>query len=194
MSTPAVPLARRGLVDVELSELDQALVEALDRQKVLYYPSGDSALPAAEAELLREGGFDLSARRRGPKDPLARGLAEHAALIKTSLSVAEAATLLGVSEGRIRQRLGKHELFGIPMGREWRLPRFQFGEDGELPGWSHVAAQLPAELSPVALAAWMATPNPDLVVGEEETPVSPREWLASGRSPKAVIRLVADLA
>lgn len=191
---PPSALAGRGLVDVAPDELDQALAEALDRQKLLAWPRGDSALPAAEAGILREGGFDLSPRKRGAADPLARGLAQHAALVKTAFTVGQAAAHLGVSEGRIRQRLGKRELFGVAFGREWRLPRFQFTEDGEVPGWASVCPRLPAELAAVELDAWFTHPHADLQVGDHESPVSPRDWLCAGRSAKAVVQLAAHLA
>lgn len=186
-------LAERGLVDVAPTDLDQALAEALDRQKLLAWPRGDSALPEGEVEILRSGGFDLSARRRGAADPLAQGLARHAALVKTALTVGRAAAHLGVSEGRIRQRLGKRELFGVAFGREWRLPAFQFTEEGEVPGWAFVAPRLPAEFSAVELDAWFTSPNADLCVGEDETPLSPRDWLCAGRPVKAVALLAAAL-
>ncbi len=186
-------LAERGVIDVAPEELDQALAEALDRQKLLAWPRGDSALPGPEAEILLEGGFDLAARRRGAADPLARGLARHVALVKTALTVSKAAAHLGVSEGRIRQRLGKRELYGVAFGREWRLPAFQFTPEGEVPGWAFVAPRLPAEVAAVEVDAWFTHPNPDLNVGEDEEAVSPRDWLCAGRSVKAVAQLAADL-
>ncbi len=187
-------LAERGVIDVEPDELDQALAEALDRQKLLSWPRGDSALPAHETEILEAGGFDLSARKRGATDPLARGLARHVALVKTALTVGKAAAHLGVTEGRVRQRLGKHELYGVAFGREWRLPAFQFTDEGEVPGWAFVAPRLPPDIAAVELDSWLTTPNPDLTLGEDEVPVSPRDWLCAGRSVKVVAQLAADLA
>jgi hypothetical protein len=42
------------------------------------------------------------------------------------------------------------------------------------------------------VAAWFATPDSDLFFDEEETPVSPPDWLRTGRPPARVAELAAE--
>jgi hypothetical protein len=48
-------------------------------------------------------------------------------------------------------------------------------------------------LHPVGVWRWFTTTNPDLVVGEDETPVSPLEWLRAGFDAAVVADLAAEL-
>lgn len=179
-------------VDATPEELDAAVAEALRAYRPVLYPRGGGGLTSEELAFLRAGGVDPAEEIAGP-DPFVRGIAEHAAILKTSLTVGEVAAALGVTETRVRQRLQKRTLYGIETRHGWRIPSFQLTADGELPGWATVAPKLPAGLSPVELMGWLTLPNPDLGVGEDETPTSPLEWLAAGRSAKAVAALAANL-
>lgn len=180
-------------VDIPPDDLDAAVAEALRMHRAVLYPRGSAGLTADEVALLREGGVDPDARNVAGLDPVVRGVAEHAAILKSSLTTGDVAEALGVSEARVRQRLAKRTLFGIETRHGWRVPSFQLTEDGELPGWSEVAPRLPVGLSAVELLGWLTLPNADLVVGEEETPISPIEWLRQGRSARVVAGLAAGL-
>jgi excisionase family DNA binding protein len=114
-----------------------------------------------------------------------------AQLEKEMLSVKQAADLLHVSEGRVRQRLIEGTLLGSKSGASWRVPRFQFGDDGELPGWDRVAAALPRHPHPLSVARFLDTPDEDLDV--DGAPGSPRRWLAQGGDAEAVVALAAAL-
>lgn len=155
-------------------------------------PAGE--LSRGEAEAMGEGGLDLSPPSLEEPDPLARTAARYAALLASSLTTAEAAGLLGVSEGRVRQRLGKRTLYGVKAGRENRLPAFQFEGGGEVPGLGTVVRALRPGAHPVAVATFFASPNPDLYLDEEEDqPISPRDWLLSGGDPGGLVPLAEDL-
>ncbi len=180
-------------VEVAPADLDAAVADALRAHRAVLYPRGGAGLTADELSFLREGGVDPDGEIRG-LDPVVRGVAEHAAILKSALTTAEVAAALGVTEARVRQRLQKRTLFGIETRHGWRIPSFQLSEEGELPGWSEVAPRLPAGLSAVELLGWLTLPNADLVVGEEETPVSPLDWLRAGRSPKVAAAVAAGLA
>ena len=78
-------------------------------------------------------------------------------------------------------------------GPVWRMPRWQFAGGWVVPGAERVFPAIPANAHPVALARWFTSPDPDLVVGPDETPVSPRDWLAGGGDPAEVARLAAEL-
>jgi hypothetical protein len=94
------------------------------------------------------------------------------------LGVAEAARRLGVNTSRIRQRPAERSLYGVKDGNTWLLPAFQFVANGLVPGIEKVLRSLPEGLSPLAVARWLALPNPDLTTrDEEERPLSPRHYL-----------------
>ncbi len=153
-------------------------------------------LPPEELEVLRRGGFSTTREALGRDDPVFRSALDFSALIATALSTKQAAAMLGVDPSRIRQRLTGHpcSLFGVKRRGEWLLPRFQFSGETEVPGISQIVPHLDPSLSPVAVARWFLSPNPDLVVdGGDGQPVSPRDWLVSGHSPKDVASLAEGL-
>jgi len=49
--------------------------------------------------------------------------------------------------------------------------------------------ELPAQLSPLDVAEWFLSPDPDLEIEERVEPVSPRQWLLSGRPVERVVAL-----
>jgi hypothetical protein len=111
------------------------------------------------------------------------------ALLDTSLTTAQAAKYLKVDPSRIRQRLRERSLYGIEYDGEKRLPRFQFERHKVVPGLAQVLAELPVQLSPLDVAEWFLSPNPDLELDDGSVPVSPREWLLSGRAVQSVVAL-----
>lgn len=151
-----------------------------------------SALGEREAAALEEAGLSFERHAAGAESPLVRTAAEYAALVASALTVPQAAQRLGVEPSRVRQRLVKHTLYGIKQKAGWRLPLFQFAERGTVPNFEAVAPRL-SGLHPVAVARWFTTPHADLVVGEEEQPVSPRAWLETGRDPGRVAALADEL-
>jgi hypothetical protein len=154
------------------------------------------ALPNAELAFLREAGVGLD--ELAPLDPSVpapelRTAARAASLLATSLTVAQAAERLGVDPSRVRQRLGNKTMYGIRANGEWRLPLFQFVDDGSgvVPGFGDIVPAL-VGLYPVDVATWFTTPDPDLVAGED-TPVSPREWLLGGGGEQVLRPLIEEL-
>ena len=125
----------------------------------------------------------------GVQDPLMQSIGDYMALLKTSYSTSEAAKYLKVDASRIRQLLREHSLFGIDYDGEKRLPRFQFERQQVIPGLREVIAALPEGLSPLDVAEWFLSPNPDLEVAGQEKPLSPRDWLLRGAPVGAVVAL-----
>lgn len=152
-------------------------------------------LTGAEAEVLSRGGLDPSRPSSGfSGGQLARTVAKRAAMLASSLTVSEAAGLLGVSESRIRQRIGDGTLYAVRAFKEQRLPRFQFADGGEVPNSGEVLREVREGVHPVSVENWFTLPNPDLYLDEDEAePVSPRDWLRSGGSPEAVVPLAREL-
>ncbi|MGH8890506.1 MAG: DNA-binding protein, partial [Acidothermaceae bacterium] len=108
--------------------------------------------------------------------------------LEDALTVKAAADRLGVSEGRVRQRITARSLLGIDFGGVWRLPAFQFTDDGQLRGFDRVLQAMPDDVHPIAVWRFIERANAELTVDDE--PASPREWLATGGE----IERVAELA
>jgi hypothetical protein len=185
-------LERAGIAlsDAEVARLlDEALATFLPER-----PPADPAreLPPGEIEALRRMGLEPAPTPDRGADPVARTAFEYAALVASSLTVPQAAARLRVDGSRVRQRLAERSLYGIRLPSGWRLPLFQFTEDGLVPGVGRVLPQLDPELHPVEVASWFATPDSDLFFDDEETPVSPLDWLRTGRPPGRVAELAAE--
>jgi excisionase family DNA binding protein len=179
-------------VQADIEDLHVLLEEALGGLR----ERGGAQDPTAhftEAELaeLERDGFDLRPLPSAEVDPAVRTAVRSAELTATALSVQEAASLLGVDESRIRQRLSEGSLYGIKVGRSWRLPRFQFTSSGLIPGIDVVLRRLPPNLHPVAVWRWLTTASPDLVLDDEAR--SPTDWLLTGGDPEAVASLGSEL-
>lgn len=114
-----------------------------------------------------------------------------ARLLADSYIVKEAAELLGVSPGRVRQRLKDRTLFGVQVDGEWRVPSFQFRDGRQVPGLDKVLPRLPRDLSLSAVHGFLTRPNLDLQ-GDVDT-VSPLDWLADLNDTSPVSRLADGL-
>lgn len=189
-----------NVAPAELEDLVASAVLTLPTTLASGDPSGE--ISDSEREALTRGGFDPATQSSGGQDPLARTVAEFAALIRTSRTVAELAKILRVNESRIRQRLGERSksLYGFKVDGAWRIPEFVLDGTRLVPGIDKVAARLDPELHPVAFFRWFTTAHTDLVGGEaaaeeigEERPLAPRSWLLAGFDPEAVARLASEL-
>jgi hypothetical protein len=151
-------------------------------------------LSVAEVEALRRvGAFKDEGSVRADNDPLIRSQAQYMALLEESLSAAEAAKLLRVDVSRVRQRLRDRSLFGIEHEGSWRLPRFQLERRLVIPGLAQTLKALPPDLFPLDVVDWFVLPDSDLRLDSDAAPLSPREWLVSGRPIETVVALARDL-
>lgn len=176
-----------ALVDVEGQRLKLRFL-----RRTLIVDEG-STLAQAEDAVLAEGAVEsVSGEELRLID--AQAAAAYQELRATSLSVEDAARRLGVNPSRIRQRLGERSLYGVKAGNAWLLPAFQFLAHGLVPGVEVVIRRLPSDISPLAVARWFGTPNPDLCTrDDEEHPLTPRRWLLVGNPPKTAAELAAAL-
>ena len=110
-------------------------------------------------------------------------------LLSNSLSVIEAAALVGLTTDEIRMQAHARLLYGIPSGEAWRLPRFQFANGQPLPGLSAVLAAIGYGAHPLEVFQWFTLPNPARVMDEDRRAVSPVEWLTAGRPVEDVVKL-----
>ena len=146
------------------------------------------SLSAGEAAALGRVGLSTAPwAGEAHQDPLIVSITDYMALLDTSLTTSDVAELLKVDVSRIRQRLRERSLFGIEYDGERRLPRFQFERHLVLPGLREVLAALPEALSPLDVAEWFLSPNPDLELSTGA--VSPREWLLRGEAVDAAVSL-----
>jgi len=182
-------------LDVPVGLYQRARQHLLENEPLRARSSGGTGVPnalsAAEIDALGSVGLSTERWRRGAEhtDPLAQSIADYMALLDTSLTTTQAAKYLKVDPSRIRQRLRERSLYGIEYDGEKRLPRFQFERRKVVPGLSDVLVELPARLSPLDVAEWFLSPNPDLELEDRSEPISPREWLLSGRSVESVVAL-----
>jgi hypothetical protein len=168
-----------------------AMVEDAARRLSPPHPTPVGHFTADQAEALREAGLDLSPLRDDEPDGRARAVAAQAVLHDSALTVTEAAKTVGVDTSRIRHRLLARRLMGWKDRGGWRLPAWQFTEHGVLPGLEQVLAALPADQPALVVAAFMTTPQEDLLA--RSRPITPCEWLSSGGDPQRVARLAAML-
>ncbi len=195
---PSDPSTRAYLhvhgIGVSPDELGLMVREAVDQLPVALVPERPAAgLSRHEAATLERGGFDLE-----PADSdrvLAETVAELAALLRTSLTTAEAASQLGVNPSRIRQRVGSkpRTLYGVRASRGWRFPAFQFEDDGLVPGMEEVVAALDPELDLVSVYRWITTACPDLRHEDRPAPLSPLTWLRLRLPVEPVVSIAASL-
>lgn len=172
------------------AELEALVADALEQvvpARVVADPTAE--LTPEETAALRRGGLDPAWQAREMDDPTLRTAAEYAALLASSLSVEQAAALLGIDGSRVRHRLADRTLYGVKDRHAWRLPAFQFAGRGPVPGLECVLPHLPCGLHPLAVLGWLTRPNPDLWLDAEETPVPPLDWLRAGHDPERVARL-----
>ncbi|GAA5170391.1 DNA-binding protein [Amycolatopsis dongchuanensis] len=182
-------LARAGL-RIDAADF-LALVEDAARRLDAPDPEPSRFFTPAQGKALAEAGLDLSPYHEDEPDPRARAVAAHAVLAESALTVPAAADRLGVDASRVRHRLAERRLTGWKDQGGWRLPAWQFTDDGVLPGLDTVLAALPAGQPALVVAAFMTHPQDDLVIAGE--PVSPRQWLLAGGDPRPVAALAATL-
>ncbi|EHR62266.1 MerR family transcriptional regulator [Saccharomonospora cyanea] len=181
-------LAKAGL-KVDPSEF-LALVEDAAKRLTPPSPNPSHYFSADQRAALEEVGLDLAPESDDDRDYRARTVAAHAVLADSALTVGEAASLLGVDDSRIRHRLKEGRLTGWK-APGWRLPAWQFTPSGVLPGLDVVLRAVPADQPALVVAAFMSTPQTDLVINGR--PATPRQWLLAGGDPEPVAELVSVL-
>lgn len=105
------------------------------------------------------------------------------------LTAAEVAANLEVAAATVRHYRTDGTLYSHTRGRNVLFPTWQFTDDlaAALPSLAAVLAVMPADLHPRAVEGFFKTPTPDL--SRNGQPTSPREWLMTGGSAPAVVRL-----
>ncbi len=192
MTVTAEDLSRAGIM-LDPEEFEALVLEVASSLPSAIEPeSPRRELTQEEVGALERGGVSVDVSEPG-EDPLELAAAKYTALLAQSLTVSEAAKMLGVNPSRVRQRLAGRTLYGIRQRSGWRLPAFQFERGRPLPGIELVLPRLDTTLHPLSVYNWFTSPDPDLVIGPDELPVSPRDWLLSGGDPSVVAEIAASL-
>lgn len=108
--------------------------------------------------------------------------------VANSVSMREAAEILGVDRSRISRRITGNTLWAFDIRAGKRIPRWQFLGDQLLPGLDVVVPAIPRDATPAILDAFMHTSQPDF---DDRTPI---EYLAAGGDPGLIAGFVRDLA
>lgn len=178
------------------AQAPEALNEALQRaiesmHRTLYAPSRDELTPS-ELGLLAQAGVEVEESPRRA-DPMIMYATEFAAILATSLSPARAGERLGgVTAVRVRQLIRERSLYALRLEGRWKIPVFQFGDEGLVPNIGAVTASLPATLDAVSVVRWYTRPDPELEAPGGDI-LSPLDWLRSGMDPAPVAALARDL-
>ena len=117
---------------------------------------------------------------------LAATFADRQAVLAQSITRAEAAQLLRISDQAVSDHLTAGDLVGLKDGRVWRLPAWQFNADtahGWLPGIAQLRTHFPG--GPITLTTWATTPNVDL--GDQ----TPAARLAAGNLDQVLLAVPA---
>ncbi len=151
----------------------------------------DDEFTESEVAALRRAGVKVDTITAGSSEAIERAIDRYADLVANAVPLAAVAGRLGVTDGRLRQRIAKRELFAI-QGRRvgWRVPTWQIDGDGLVPGVGKVLKALPDDAHPLTVSTFFLTPNPDLSI--EGEPVSPIDWLRSGGQPAIAAQLAED--
>ncbi|OBB81463.1 hypothetical protein A5760_16380 [Mycobacterium colombiense] len=104
-----------------------------------------------------------------------------------SVSIEEAAAMLGVDRSRVARRITGKALWAFDLQGSRRIPRWQFLGDGLLPGLDAIVRAIPRGITPAVLEIFMHTPQPDF---DDRTAI---EHLAGGGDPALVAGFIADL-
>lgn len=181
-------LAKAGL-RVDADEFLR-LVEDTARKVSVPHPEPAEHFSAQQQDALADVGFDLSPYSDDEACPRAKSVVAHAVFAESAYSVSSAARLLQLTRSEVRDRLRHGRLSGWKDG-EWRLPAWQFSEDGLLPGLDVILQAMPADQPALVIAAFMNTQQADLELNEQR--VTPRDWLLAHGDPHSVARLVTAL-
>lgn len=180
-------LKARGIT-MSMEQLFELMIEQV-RQLPELRRQSSSGMPTEKVrERLRDTGLTFEPYD-GDEDPVATSIARYSELLASSLSTKAAAARLDVGASRVRQLLNATPpgLYGFKDANDsWKIPRFQFGQDGLVRGMKEVLRVLNSDLHPLELATWFRTPNPDLL-DEEGRTLSPLQWLGMGEDIEAVV-------
>lgn len=180
---------RSFLRAVEHSGADIELVLDSVASALEQAPKG-GALTQGEADFVEKfGGLSDSGGERFSELIAAQAAKDARAFLGTE----EVASLLGISDSRVRHRRLAGDIIAYRSGRDLRFPRWQFAPTGKgtqmLPHATQVA-KAAESMHPAELAGRMTTPQRSLILNGN--PVTPAQWLAEGGPIEHAVETILD--
>lgn len=168
----------------------------MERDKEVTLSGGEPSRPLSAQEVSALKRVGLFVEGHGPRPAKAPDAFDE--IFGSSLPTDEARELLHSTIEAIQQRIDERTLLAVSDGKEVRLPVVQFYQAAELPGLRSVLSAIPSSVSPILIARWLDTPDPDLggVDGNDNVlpPISPRDYLLSELEAGRLLRKARDLA
>lgn len=165
----------------------EAVIAVLEKATTDPQPSD---VASAEQTALAAAGIHLTDSTPETASTVLAGAAASQRLYDSALTVEQAAQMLGVTAGRVRQRISAGVLAVVRRPEGYLLPVWQFYDGKVVPHLNQVLA-VAGDVHPLTLQGFMTEPNPDLEVNGQI--VSPRGWLISGGNPEQVAELAEIL-
>jgi hypothetical protein len=145
----------RGAVEALVNEADDSEVARLAAAATAESPDG------LDERFWGPGPDSVTAVKTVFAD-LSDQFAQRQQLAANGISRDDAAELLGITAQSVTAKLASRKLVGIKVGREWRVPTWQFEPDvptGVLPDLDTLQAVFPG--GPVSLSQWMLRTQPE---------------------------------
>lgn len=109
-------------------------------------------------------------------------------LTRSALTVNLAAARLGVTTGRVRQRVSDRSLWAFKANNRILLPSEQFIGDSLIPGIDKVIPATSKDLPPLSMLGLLTTAQEGLLVDGQQ--VSIVDWLAGGGDTASALEIV----
>ena len=181
-----------GLTARPPDALNKALQHAIESMHRTLYAPSSGELTSSELALLEQAGVDVDEHAHR-EDPMMAYATEFGAILATSLTPTQAAKRLrDVTAVRARQMIREGTLYACRIESRWRIPAFQFSDQGLVPNIGVVNTVLPRTLDAVSILRWYTTPEAELETPDGKV-LSPLDWLKAGMDPHPVIRIALDL-
>lgn len=176
-------------------QIDLTVEEVLDELDSAFAAiPGATTLSKTEVEFLRahaEPGaaavIDTWSSDKERQDRARIALRQLTSAVSGSVSIKEAATILGVDRSRVSRRITGKALWAFDLQGNRRVPTWQFLGDELLPGLDVIVPAIPRGTTPTVVDAFMHTTQPDF---DDRTPI---EHLAAGGDPAVIAGFIEDL-
>ncbi len=182
---------------IDLDEVAAEIAALIRRDSHELISPITDALSEPERAFLRRGGaigLDPTPTSLGQMHLNIQSIAsEFAKMTSEAYSQKQAAELLCVTPGRVRQRIDERSLYAVASHKGRVCPLWQFYEGKTLPGLEPVLKVISPDAHPIAVLHFFMTPSPDLASPILNTQLSPRDWLISGHSVDEVVILAREL-
>lgn len=171
-------------------------LESASAPTVFSRPAQSDVLSAHEASILDQAGLGISAAVAGRQiDPAAETVVDYMDMLSSAMTVREAANVLGLGAGSVRQRIRERSLAAIHENGSYLVPGFQFDGPRLVRSFGRIYGTTSPDLPLVVFYRWFTFPSPDLPArrGARCRNLSPREWLDAGLASGPVERMAALL-